>query len=157
MRNEPMRALATMVGALALVGLAGCGGKATPASAAAGKPPVAVEVVPVTAGDVVQSIEVVGELAPRFSADVKAEFTAIVAEVDVTEWQRVGRGQPLARLDDRESVLMVDAARAALLQAQVAETRAARELERTRKLKEYGLATQSRRSSTPPKPTSPRR
>jgi RND family efflux transporter MFP subunit len=107
-----------------------------------GKPAVAVEVAPATTGELVQTIEVVGTLAPKFAAEVKSEFTSVVEEVYVTEWVRVAKGQPLAKLDTREGQLALDSAKAALMQAEVSETRANRELERTAKLKEYGLATQ---------------
>lgn len=60
----------------------------------------------------------------------------------VSEWVAVRRGQPLARLDTREAEATLAAARAALLQAQVAQTRAARELERAQRLMEVGLMTQ---------------
>ena len=112
------------------------------ATEAGGKPPVAVEVSPAVTADLPQAIDVVGSLAPKFAADVKSEFTSVVEEVYVTEWVHVTKGQPLARLDTREGELAVEAAKAALMQAEVGETRANRELERTVKLKEYGLATQ---------------
>jgi membrane fusion protein (multidrug efflux system) len=120
----------------------GCSAAGEGKEAQTGKPAVAVEVSPATAGELVESIDVVGSLTPKFAADVKSEFTAVVREVDVTEWVKVAKGQPLAKLDTREDELAVEAAKAALLQAQVAEDRAERELERTVKLKEYGLATQ---------------
>jgi len=112
------------------------------AKTGAERPPVAVETAAATARDVEQAIEVVGALAPKFQADIKSELTAVVAEVYVTEWVRVTGGQPLARLDSREDEAALEAARAALLQAEVAETRAQRELERAVKLKEVGLITQ---------------
>jgi RND family efflux transporter MFP subunit len=114
-------------------------GKATQVG---GKPLVAVEVAPAVTGELVQTIDVVGSIAPKFASDIKSEFTAVVSDVYVTEWVRVTKGQPLARLDTREASLALDSARAALMQAEVNETRASRELERTGKLKEYGLATQ---------------
>ena len=109
---------------------------------AGGKPLVAVEVTPAAAGELVQTIDVVGSLAPKFASDIKSEFTAVVSEVYVTEWVQVAKGQPLAKLDTREGELALESARASLLQAEVGETRATRELERTVKLKEFGLATQ---------------
>ena len=108
----------------------------------AGRPPVAVETAVAAERDVEEAIEVVGSLAPKLVADLKAEFTAVVAEVYVTEWVQVRRGQPLARLDSREDEAALEAVKAALLQAEVAETRARRELERAGKLKEVGLITQ---------------
>lgn len=123
--------------------LAACGPAAESGSAAsAQKPPVAVEVSPATVGELTQSIEVVGQLEPKSAATVKSEFTAVVEQVYVTEWVRVSKGQPLARLDTREGEAAVEAARAGVLQAEVAQTRARRELERAIKLKEFGLITQ---------------
>jgi membrane fusion protein, multidrug efflux system len=107
-----------------------------------GRPPVAVETAPVAPAEVQESIDVVGTLAPKFTADVKSEFTAVVAEVFVTEWVAVKKGQPLARLDTREAEAEVEAVKASLLQAEVADTRAQRELERAIKLKDVGLITQ---------------
>ncbi len=91
----------------------------------------------------------VGSLSAKFGTDVKSEYTGIVAEVYVTEWVRVAKGTPLARLDTREADLVlskaqmaVDVAKANLLQAEVAANRANREYERLLKLKEAGLVTQ---------------
>ncbi|MFZ5787689.1 MAG: efflux RND transporter periplasmic adaptor subunit [Acidobacteriota bacterium] len=123
--------------------LAACGpGEESGSAEVATRPPVAVEVSPATVGELVQSIEVVGQLEPKSEATIKSEFTAVVSEVYVTEWVRVAEGQPLARLDTREGEAAVEAARAGVLQAEVGETRARRELERAVKLKEYGLVTQ---------------
>lgn len=114
-----------------------------------GKPPVAVEVFKVSASTVSEGIDVVGSLSAKFGTDVKSEYTGIVAEVYVTEWVRVAKGTPLARLDTREADLVlskaqmaVDVAKANLLQAEVAANRANREYERLLKLKEAGLVTQ---------------
>jgi RND family efflux transporter MFP subunit len=116
--------------------------KATKAESETGRPPVAVETATVALAEIQESVDVVGSLAPKFSADIKSEFTAVVAEVYVTEWVAVGRGQLLARLDTREGEAEVEAVGASLLQAEVAETRAQREQERSVKLKEVGLITQ---------------
>ncbi len=137
------RAFVSAMVVLVLASLAaGCSAVGEGKEQKGGKPPVAVEVTPAAAADLVDGIDIVGSLAPKFAADVKSEFTAVVREVRVTEWVKVTKGQPLAELDSREGELAVEAAKAALMQADVNETRAARELERTEKLKEYGLATQ---------------
>jgi RND family efflux transporter MFP subunit len=108
---------------------------------ASGRPPVAVEVGEAVLRDVEETIDVVGSLSPKFAADLKSEFTAVVEEVYVNEWVRVKKGTPLVKLDTREGEAALEAARAALLQAEVAETRAVRELERAEKLVEVGLVT----------------
>jgi RND family efflux transporter MFP subunit len=89
-----------------------------------------------------EAIEVVGTLAAKSEVEVKSEYSSIVAEVFVKEWVRVKKGTPLARLDTREAEAAAQAAKASLLQAEVAGNRAQRELDRTIKLKESGLATQ---------------
>lgn len=106
------------------------------------RPAMAVETAAVTAADMDETVAVVGSLAPKFSADVKSELTAVVAEVYVSEWVRVKKGTPLARLDTREEEADLEGFKAAVLQAEVAETRALREFERAEKLKAAGLLTQ---------------
>jgi len=120
-----------------------------PAEKAGGKPPVAVEATKATASDIVDGIDVIGSLSSKFGADVKSEYTGIVTEVFVTEWVKVKKGDPLIRLDTREIEVFlqktsaaVELAKANLLQAEVAEHRAAREDDRASKLKEAGLITQ---------------
>jgi len=129
------------------VGLAATGcsrnaGSTEDSAVATARPPVAVEVVAARTGEITQSIEVVGTLAPKFEVEVKTEYTGIVTEVYVTEWVRVRKGAPLAKLDSREVEAGVAAGRAAVLQAGVAAQRAEREYERSVKLKGAGLATQ---------------
>ena len=132
-----------LLGLIAIAVGTGCSGQGegSVAKGASARPPVAVELAQAVLGDIEQTIEVVGSLAPKFAAELKSEFTAVIEEVYVTEWVKVKKGTPLAKLDTREGEAALEAARAALLQAQVAETRAVRELERADKLKEVGLVT----------------
>jgi membrane fusion protein (multidrug efflux system) len=123
--------------------------KKEPGEKTASRPPVAVEASQTRASDVVEGIDVVGSLFPKYGADVKSEYTGIVTEVYVTEWLAVKRGDPLAKLDTREIDVAlqkaradVEVAKANLLQAEVAARRAEREYERALKLKEVGLITQ---------------
>jgi RND family efflux transporter MFP subunit len=113
------------------------------------KQTLAVETAAVTVADISQGVDVVGTLLPKYESDVKSEYLGVVAEVYVTEWVRVKRGKPLARLDTREIETVmkklhaaVELARANLLEAQAAGGRAEREYERSLKLKENGLITQ---------------
>lgn len=113
------------------------------------KPPVAVETVTATPCDLVDGIEVTGSLEPKFSVDVKTQIPGLVKQVYVTEWVRVRKGQPLARIDVAETEAMVkraqagvESARANQAQARVSLNRAEREMERSLKLKQAGLATQ---------------
>jgi len=138
------RSIATaLLSATLVLAAAGCGKSADGrTSAETGRPPVAVDTAKAAPLDLEQSVEVVGTLAARSEVEVKTEYSGTVAEVFVTQWVRVKAGTPLARLDTREADAGVAAARAAALQAEVAAQRAARELDRTVKLKEAGLATQ---------------
>lgn len=120
----------------------GCGKPADGKTSPDSRPPVAVETTKATAADVEEAVEVVGTLTARAEADVKTEYSGTVVEVFVTQWVRVKAGTPLARLDSSEIDAAVQAARATALQAEVAAARASRELERTVKMKEAGLATQ---------------
>ena len=115
------------------------GAESPPAPAA--RPPVAVAVTPAALGDITESVEVVGALAPKFSADVKSEVTGTVTAVYVTEWVHVDRGSPLARHDATETEAACDALRAGDAQARTPQARARREDKRAVQLKQYGLIT----------------
>lgn len=110
---------------------------------------MAVEATKVSVADVTEGIEVIGALAAKFGADVRSEYTGIATDVYVTEWVKVKKGDPLAKLDTREievalqrALAGVEVAKANLLQMEVGENRANREYERAGKLKEEGLITQ---------------
>jgi membrane fusion protein, multidrug efflux system len=131
--------------------LGGCSQKseAKKAEAAVQKPAVAVETSVAVSGDLVEGIEVTGGLDPKFAADVKTQIPGLIRQVYVNEWVRVRKGTPLARIDVAETEAQVKRAEAAiesaganLAQTQVAATRAEREMTRSLKLKEAGLATQ---------------
>ncbi len=134
------------------VGIYGCsatGEDKKPNEKGGQRPPVAVEVTKATAANITDGIEVIGTLSSKFGAEVKSEYTGIVAEVYVTEWVQVEKGTPLVRLDTREGELVlkkaqtaVEIAKANLMQVEVAANRANREYERALKLKEVGLITQ---------------
>ena len=144
-------ALYTMLLALS-IGFSSCSGKEegkNPGEKNGGRPPVAVEVAKVEVADHSEGIDVVGSLAPKFTADVRSEYAGIVTEVYVTEWVRVKKGTPLAKIDSREMEILlqkasaaVEMAKATLLQAEVAGNRANREYGRLEKLKERGVVTQ---------------
>lgn len=132
-----------------MAGLLGCSEKDAAQTTQASKPPVAVEVAAVTAGELVEGIEVTGSLEPKFSADVKTQIPGLVQQVFVTEWVRVRKGTPLAQIDVAETEAQVkqaeaavESARAALAQDKVGANRAEREMARILQLKESGLATQ---------------
>ena len=146
--NVMTRGLAAAALCLFLGGTTGCS-KKSEAKPATGAPQVAVEVQPVAGADLTDGIEVTGTLAPKFEAEVKTEIPGLVKELYVTEWVRVRKGQPLARIGLAETEALVkrgeanlESAKAAVLQARVASERSEREKLRVLKLKEAGLATQ---------------
>jgi len=121
---------------------AGCGGeKPSQAPVTASRAPVAVTVAPVTASALQESIDVVGSLTPKFSAEIKSEITGTITAVYVTEWVPVRKGEKLAQLDTRETEASIDALKAMVAQASVTESRAKREYERAQQLKDFGLIT----------------
>ena len=144
-----MRVASIILGVGLLLAAAGCSGDGQASKQGAAKPPVAVEVMALRPTNLETGIEVTGTLAPKHEAAIKSEYAGVVAEVMVDQWVRVAKGQPLARLDEREAKVMVNRAAAAaegakaqLLQAQVAQERAQREHQRLINLKQSGLATQ---------------
>jgi membrane fusion protein (multidrug efflux system) len=122
-----------------------CAGNGSAASKnttpAVGRPPVAVSVSAAVTADLVEAVDVVGSLAPKFSADVKSEVSGIITAVYVTEWVPIRKGAPLARLDTTETEAGIQALKAGEAQARIGEARAKREYERATQLKEYGLIT----------------
>ncbi len=113
------------------------------------KPPVAVDVQVAAAGELLDSVEVTGNLEPKFSVDIKTQIPGLIKQVYVNEWVRVRKGQPLARIEVAETEAQVkraqagiEAARAGQAQSKVTLNRAERELARMQKLKEAGLSTQ---------------
>jgi RND family efflux transporter MFP subunit len=137
---------AYLVAGAALVAAACSGSPAETAPPAAaeketGRPPVAVTVLPASRADFQESVEIVGTLEPKFSADVQSEVTGTVREVYVTEWVPVRQGDRLARLDTSEIEAGIAALKAVEAQARVGESRAKREYERAQQLQKYGLIT----------------
>lgn len=144
MRRIGRHVLFLVMAAAAAVAAAGCGSGSEPAASAApaaGKPPVAVAVATVAATDLQDSVEVVGSLEPKFSADVKSEVSGLVNAVYVTEWVPVRKGARLAHLDTAETEAGLKALEAMEAQARVGEARARREYERAQQLRQYGLIT----------------
>ena len=134
--------------ALLVVSISACN-NGQPKELQSQKPAIAVETATAASSELLDVIEVTGSLEPKFSVDIKTEIPGLVKQVLVTEWVRVKKGQPLARIDVAETEALarralagVESARAGLAQAQVAANRAERELARFIKLKESGLATQ---------------
>jgi membrane fusion protein (multidrug efflux system) len=136
------RNLSFVIMAAALAGAVSCSGQSSSKPAeSAGKPPVAVSTVRAALGPLQDSVDVVGTLVPKYSADVKSEVTATVTDVYVTEWVPVRKGDRLARFDTSEIEATVAALKAVEAQARVGESRARREYDRAQQLQKYGLIT----------------
>ena len=136
-----IRSLPFVLIGVALVAGAGCSKKTEAEAPKAEKPAIAVTAVAAKTADLQESVEVVGSLEPKFSADVKSEVTGVVTAVYVTEWVPVKKGARLARLDTTETEAGIETLKAGEAQARVAEARAKREYERAQQLKQYGLIT----------------
>ncbi len=113
------------------------------------RPPVTVETVTVAPDSIIESVDVVGTLSPKFQTDVKTEYPGVVREVYVTEWVRVKKGEKLLSLDTREPEAVLNKVKSALemgqanlMEAKAAAQRADREFNRIVKLQESGLSTQ---------------
>lgn len=141
---QTIRTSGLVVGLATFVGLTGCARSSgeQPANAPAGRPPVAVSVAPAFTTDLTSAVEVIGSLGPKFSAEVKSEVSGTITAVYVTQWVPVKKGARLARLDTSETEAGLEALKAVVAQAAVAEARARREHQRALQLKEYGLITQ---------------
>ncbi|HEV8347984.1 MAG TPA: efflux RND transporter periplasmic adaptor subunit [Vicinamibacterales bacterium] len=137
--------LHAFIASAGLLGGAACGTEARAKterdSSTRGRPAVAVTIAPATASDVIETVDAVGSLAPKFVADVKSEVSGTVTAVYVTEWVAVRRGAPLARLDATETDAAIEALKAIEAQTRVVESRARREHERALQLQKYGLIT----------------
>lgn len=139
---------AVLAAFLALTGCSAKEGGDRAKAATAGKPPVAVDVAEVSAGDVTEGIEIVGTLSAKYRAEIKSEYGGVVSHVYVSDWARVRAGDPLLKVDTREGEVLLQKAEAALgmakavlLEAEAAGGRADREYERTVRLHESGLVT----------------
>jgi membrane fusion protein (multidrug efflux system) len=123
-------ALAACIGALVLFSSAGCGKKSAQnpgESAAPGARAQPVEVVAIEKRDLVETLQLVGSLAPNETAQIRAEIAGQVREVLFDEGQPVKKGQILLRIDDSEL-------RAQLAQAEARFELATQNLRRTEDL-----------------------
>lgn len=83
--------------------LGACGKKsAVQAGAAPGVQRQPVEVVDVSRRDLIESLSLVGSLAPNETAQIRAEISGQVRAVLFEEGQQVTKGQVLLRIDDAE-------------------------------------------------------
>ncbi len=136
-RHAPSASRATRAsGACAaalLLALAGCGGGSDPAPgggpAGAGGPPPAMPVTVVVAQKqpVPQSVEAVGMLEGVREVEVRARVAGVLVKQLFREGEPVREGAPLVQIERAPYEIAVDAARAALAQAEVRAEQARRE------------------------------
>jgi membrane fusion protein, multidrug efflux system len=130
----------------------GCSSKGDAGTGKDGKterPPVAVETLTAAISEITEGVDVVGALTPKFETEIKSQIPGLVLQVYVTEWVKVKKNTPLARIDVSETEALarkaeaaVESAKAGYLEAQVSAQRSEREKARMEKLREYGLSTQ---------------
>ncbi|HVY71243.1 MAG TPA: biotin/lipoyl-binding protein, partial [Verrucomicrobiae bacterium] len=102
-----------ILGALAL---SGCKPKSADTGGGGGAAAFAVQVVAVEARrqPVVESLSLIGTIAPNESVELKAEADGIVQDINFTEGQRVEKGQVLIRLDETKLAAVLEEAEANL-------------------------------------------
>ena len=135
---------------LLIIGIAGCSkDKAASASPDKSAPGIAVEIMKLRPVEMVEGIDITGDLSPKNQTDIKPEVSGKVLNIYVKDWVKVNKGTPLAIIDSKEYDAIVkkagaglESAKAALMQAKVSDSRAQRELARMIELKKAGLATQ---------------
>jgi RND family efflux transporter MFP subunit len=130
-----MKLVASLITALALVPLAGCGRHEAPDLSGAGSPPpVRAQVVIVRFEDLPAMEEVTGTVQPVQHAQLAAKVMGAIEEMPVTLGQRVHR-------DDRLVVIAAGEINARVAQAQSQFNEARRDLERERGLLPAGAST----------------
>ncbi len=109
-----VRPAAALVGAAALLGLAGCGPADKQASA---PPPPAVTVTKPVAKTVIDQDEYVGRFVAIDSVEVRSRVSGYLSEIHFTDGQMVRKGDLLFLIDHRPFQIALDQMRANLAQA----------------------------------------
>ncbi len=125
---------APFLGAIALLGAAGCGRDA--ARLAGGPPPVPVQTAVAQRQDVPRRIESIGTVQAVRAVAVKSQVDGIIAQVHFKEGQDVRVGDLLVTLDRRPFENSLRSARADLATARAQEEQAEADLERYDRLNE---------------------
>lgn len=118
--------------------LAGCdrGGET-----AAPPPPRPVDVLAISAGEVRDTGEYLGELISRQSIELLPQVAGYVRRIHVRPGQQVKQGEPLIEIDARQQTAALNSAQAQNVSAEVQLDLARTTLQRTRALYQEGLAS----------------
>lgn len=121
--------------AFALRIVPGAGGAAADGSQVA---PVAVEVTPVAAGTVTETVSAVGTVEALRDVTVESETAGRIVAVHFNTGDRIAKGQVLVTVDDELRVAASAQARAQAVAAETQARKAARDLERAESLAKSG-------------------
>ncbi|MBM3845157.1 MAG: efflux RND transporter periplasmic adaptor subunit [Verrucomicrobia bacterium] len=125
-----------MIPVLGCTVLLGCGPRSSPAS---GGPPsgfsVQVVAIPAREEPVIESVRLIGSIAPNESVEIKAETDGVLDQIAFSEGQPVAKGELLASLDDTKF-------RASLVQAEASLRLARSNFERARQMLDEKLIPQ---------------
>ena len=117
---------------------------AGPSEKRGGRPPALVQVSAVLERMVVTRVTLVGTAEPWSETVVAAEETGLVRKMFVDEGDKIQQGQTLCIQDATQLKLNVEAARAMVAEAEANQKRAARELERLKRL--YSINSVSKKA-----------
>lgn len=117
------------------------GGAPAPAAAPAQVAPLSVEVATAQHSDFVTTVTATGTVASLREAKIASTLSGIVAEVFVSEGQRVERGAPLLRLRTDQMAAAEAQARAGAAQARAALALADTSVRRMRELSQSGAVS----------------
>ena len=92
----------------------GAAGRGASAGMGMGRAPMTVEVAAVTRGEIVESITVVGNLIGAATVDVVPRVAGRIESVNVKLGDRIGKGQVVAKIEDREINEQINQAQATL-------------------------------------------
>ncbi len=134
-----VRTRASTLAGLAWIGVAACGESKKATSA---PPAPTVYVASVARRDVPLYIEAVATLDGYDNADIRARVRGYLQAQNYKDGSAVKRGQPLFMIENTEYVVALNAARAALARARVAQARNRIQLERDQGLFKTGMISQ---------------
>ncbi len=114
-----------------------------PGARPGGPPPPVVEVAPIGRGPVAEITEAVGTTRAFESVTITTRVSGIVQRVGFDEGQQVEAGAELLQFDASERRADLEAALAAIAQAEAQRAETAQRLERARQLRQTGAGTEA--------------